>query len=100
MKPLFWTSVVLTAYAYVGYAVWLFLYMRLHRIPVHRNFVVRDVSIINAARNEEANLPAKLDNLRQIDYPRKNIQIIDASDGSTYRDSRTFWRKTAMKSAR
>lgn len=85
MKVLFWISILLTAYTYVGYGLWLFLSLRLHRVPVHRNFAVRDVSIVIAARNEEGNLPAKLNNLRQLDYPRQNIQIIVASDGSTDR---------------
>ena len=83
MKLLFWTSALITAYAYIGYALWLFFFMR--RTPVHRDFAVRDVSVIIAARNEENNLPSKLDNLRQTDYPRENLQIIVASDGSTDR---------------
>jgi len=40
-----------------------------------------------AARNEEARLPAKLENLRLLDYPPEHIQIIVASDGFNGPDS-------------
>ena len=85
MKAIFWISFALTAYAYFGYAVWLSIYVRLRRQPILRSPVTPDVSIVIAARNEEANLPAKLENLRLLDYPRNSLQIIIASDGSTDR---------------
>lgn len=83
MKLLFWFSLFLTVYAYVGYAIWLSLYARLRRRPICRSHITPNVSIVIAARNEELNLPAKLDNLRQLKYPRKHLQIVIASDGST-----------------
>jgi cellulose synthase/poly-beta-1,6-N-acetylglucosamine synthase-like glycosyltransferase len=43
------------------------------------------VSIIIAARNEESNLPAKLENLLLLEYPRERLQIVIVSDGSTDR---------------
>ena len=82
MKLLFWISLLLTVYAYVGYALWLSFYARLRRRPIRRSHITPDVSIVIAARNEELNLPAKLDNLRQLDYPREKLQIVIASDGS------------------
>jgi len=36
-----------------------------------------------AVRNEEKNLPAKLENLRNLDYPKDRLQIIVVSDGSS-----------------
>jgi cellulose synthase/poly-beta-1,6-N-acetylglucosamine synthase-like glycosyltransferase len=36
-----------------------------------------------SVRNEEQTLPAKLDNLRRLDYPRNRVQIIIVSDGSS-----------------
>jgi len=36
-----------------------------------------------SVRNEEKTLPAKLDNLRRLDYPRNRVQIIIVSDGSS-----------------
>jgi cellulose synthase/poly-beta-1,6-N-acetylglucosamine synthase-like glycosyltransferase len=83
MKLLFWLCLALIAYAYFGYALWLWLYARLRRRPILRGRITPSVSIIIAARNEEASLPAKLENLRFLDYPQEQLQIIVASDGST-----------------
>jgi cellulose synthase/poly-beta-1,6-N-acetylglucosamine synthase-like glycosyltransferase len=85
MKLVFWLCFALVAYAYFGYALWLWLHVRLHRRPILQGPILPDVSIIIAARNEEANLPAKLENLRLLDYPQDRLQIVIASDGSTDR---------------
>jgi biofilm PGA synthesis N-glycosyltransferase PgaC len=85
MKLLFWLCFALVAYAYFGYAIWLRLQVWLHRRPVFQSPFLPKVSIIIAARNEEANLPAKLENLSLLDYPREKLRIVVASDGSTDR---------------
>ncbi|HZR22935.1 MAG TPA: glycosyltransferase family 2 protein [Vicinamibacterales bacterium] len=41
------------------------------------------ISIVLAARNEGARLPARLDNLLSLDYPAEKRQIVVVSDGST-----------------
>jgi biofilm PGA synthesis N-glycosyltransferase PgaC len=83
MKLLFWICLALVAYTYLGYALWLWLRVRLRDRPVLARHILPSVSIIIAVRNEEANLPAKLENLRLLDYPRELLQIVIASDGST-----------------
>jgi cellulose synthase/poly-beta-1,6-N-acetylglucosamine synthase-like glycosyltransferase len=83
MRLLFWLCFAITAYAYFGYAIWLRLYVGLHRRPVLKSPITPSVSIIIAARNEEARLPAKLESLRLLDYPPERLQIVIASDGST-----------------
>lgn len=85
MTLLFWLCLALIAYTYFGYAIWLWLLARLHSKPILQGRIAPNVSIIIAARNEEANLPAKLENLRLLDYPRNRLQIVIASDGSTDR---------------
>ena len=85
MKLLFWLSFTLVAYTYFGYAAWLWLEARVHTRPIVQRPITPDVSIVIAARNEEANLPAKLENLRLLNYPRERIQIVIVSDGSTDR---------------
>ena len=82
---LFWLSYFLAVYAYFGYAFWLRLYVCLKTRPVHCQSIHPPVSIIIAARNEESNLPRKIQNLRRLDYPKSLLQIIIASDGSTDR---------------
>ena len=83
MKFLFWISFALIAYVYLGYAILLALYSRLRCHPIRSEQLMPTVSIVVAARNEATNLPAKLQNLRLLDYPRELLQIIIASDGST-----------------
>jgi biofilm PGA synthesis N-glycosyltransferase PgaC len=85
MKISFWLCVALILYAYVGYPAWLKFLVRVHRCPVRSAPITPTVSILIAARNEEANLSAKLQNLKELQYPHKQLQIIVASDGSTDR---------------
>jgi cellulose synthase/poly-beta-1,6-N-acetylglucosamine synthase-like glycosyltransferase len=85
MKLLFWVCLALIGYAYFGYAGWLWLCARLRPRPIQKGFFTPRVSILIAARNEEANLPAKLQNLQQLDYPNELLQVVIASDGSTDR---------------
>ena len=91
MTLLFWLCFALTGYVYIGYALWLSLCVRFRNRPILKQYVVPNVSIIIAARNEEANLPAKLENLRLLDYPRDRLQIVIASDGSTDRTADILW---------
>lgn len=83
MKLLFWTSFALVFYANFGYAACLWLQSKLRQRPLVRSEISPTVSVVIAARNEEANLPAKLENLRQLRYPADRMQIVIASDGST-----------------
>lgn len=85
MKVIFWCCLVVVAYAYFGYALFLALYVRVRHRPIRRGSVLPSVSVVIAARNEEAHLPAKLANLELSDYPPDLLQIVIASDGSTDR---------------
>ena len=42
-----------------------------------------DVSLIIPAYNEAAALPARIANLRDIDYPPEKLEVVFVSDGST-----------------
>src|SRR5271155_821174 len=83
MRTLFWISFTLVAYAYFGYAIYLWLHARLRKQPILTQPITPSVSIIIAARNEEATLPAKLESLSLLGYPHDRLQIVIASDGST-----------------
>jgi cellulose synthase/poly-beta-1,6-N-acetylglucosamine synthase-like glycosyltransferase len=85
MKLLFWVCLALISYTYFGYAGWLWLCARLRPRPVQKGSFTPSVSIVIAARNEDANLPAKLENLQQLGYPKDLLQVVIASDGSTDR---------------
>src|SRR5271170_4185299 len=85
MKLAFWLSLALISYAYFGYAIWLWLCVKLRQHPVSKRYSTPNVSIIMAVRNEEVNLPAKLENFHLLDYTPDRLQIVIASDGSTDR---------------
>jgi cellulose synthase/poly-beta-1,6-N-acetylglucosamine synthase-like glycosyltransferase len=85
MKLVFWISFALVCYAYFGYALWLALFSRFRTRPIRKGSFTPSVSVIIAARNEEANLLRKIENLRNLEYPRSLLQIVIASDGSTDR---------------
>ena len=83
MKMLFWLCVLFMAYAYLGYPLLLWLISRFRKCRCLRIRAVPTVSIIMAVRNEEQNLPAKLENLGNLDYPKDRLQVIVVSDGSS-----------------
>jgi cellulose synthase/poly-beta-1,6-N-acetylglucosamine synthase-like glycosyltransferase len=53
------------------------------RPRILRKRITPSISIVIAVRNEEATLPAKLENLGLLNYPLDKLQIVIASDGST-----------------
>ncbi|HTX33013.1 MAG TPA: glycosyltransferase family 2 protein [Solirubrobacteraceae bacterium] len=81
----FWISVGLLAYAHVGYGVLLALLDRLlrrRRVPVTAAEPPPTVSVIVAAYAEERVIGARIANLRALDYPREQLELIVACDGS------------------
>lgn len=87
MELLFWVSVGITAYVYVGYPLLLAAWARVGTRPVRlrpedgsRHWP--GVSVVVAAHNEAHRLPARIRNLLQQDYPGE-LELIVVSDGST-----------------
>ena len=85
MKLLFWLCLGLVIYTYFGYVALLWVQSRLRSRPIQQRPILPEVSILIAARNEEANLPGKLKSLQNLNYPQKLLQIVIVSDGSTDR---------------
>jgi cellulose synthase/poly-beta-1,6-N-acetylglucosamine synthase-like glycosyltransferase len=88
METVFWASVAFVLYVYAGYPLLLALGVRTPQVRMRRqrradSRSLPGVSIILAARNEAARLPARIDNLLASDYPAERLEIIVASDGST-----------------
>ena len=96
LQLLFWLSVALVAYTYAGYPLLLFLassaadlwrsWRRLLHGEPDGGAVAPPwpgVSIVVAAHNEEAELPALVASLRALDYPRDRLQLVLVSDGSS-----------------
>jgi len=97
-KLVFWTCAVLTLHTYVLYPVVLFAAYAVAQVRRDMQYLVGrrsrrrlplspeelpTVSVIVPAHNEAARLPAKLANIRALDYPPEKLEVVFVSDGST-----------------
>jgi len=82
VKWLFWGSAGTIAYAYLGYAGWLWLRGQWRQLPVRSASYTPFVSIVMVVRNEATVLEDKLQNLMNLDYPKDRYEIVVTSDGS------------------
>src|ERR1051325_7092174 len=97
-KLVFWTCAVLTLHTYVLYPVVLFAAYAVAQVRRDMQYLVGrrsrrrpplspeelpTVSIIVPAHNGAARLPAKLANVRALDYPSEKLEMVFVSDGST-----------------
>lgn len=83
---LFWLSVVLIVHTHIGYPLLLRLLVSVtatREVPSPVEPLRPPVSLIIAAHNEEDLIERRLDNALSLDYPRAQLEIIVASDGST-----------------
>lgn len=80
---IFWFSMGLLLYAYIGYPICLFIMAGLSRNMVKKDMSFKpNVSVIMSAYNEEAYIERKIKNLLQSNYPKEKIEILVGSDGS------------------
>ena len=74
MAGVFWASTFVIVYIYLGYPLLLATWARLaprpvRKAPIDTSAAWPSISIILAARNEAARLPARLANLIELTYP-------------------------------
>ena len=81
MKFIFWTSLILIFYTYIGYPALLFLVSLFFERPVKKRRCEPRVSIILSAFNEEGYIERKLLNLLELDYSPEKLEILVGSDG-------------------
>lgn len=79
----FWSSLLATAYVYLGYPAALALWRRLDPKPPGRGGWEPLLSLVLAVHNERSSIDAKLDNCLSLDYPGEKLQIVVALDGPT-----------------
>jgi len=89
MYRVFWFSAFVIGYTYLGYPLLLAVWARVGKRPNRKADISADeawpsISIVLAVRNEAARLPARVENLLQLNYPGPR-EIIVVSDGSTDR---------------
>lgn len=83
MEPLFFASLFLVFYSYLGYPLLAALLGAVLRREVKKLPVEPPVTVVIAAYNEEASIAATVENKLRLDYPREKLDIIVVSDGST-----------------
>jgi cellulose synthase/poly-beta-1,6-N-acetylglucosamine synthase-like glycosyltransferase len=87
MGVVFWAAALTVGYVYIGYPALLVVWARVRPRPLRavpgQSAEAPRVSIVMAARNEAARLPARIDNLRALEYPADRFEVIVVSDGST-----------------
>lgn len=82
MRLLFFASVLLVAYTYVGYPLVLWVLTRMRPRDARKGSVLPSVSIIVAARNEADKIRRKIEHSLALDYPPDRLEILVASDAS------------------
>lgn len=88
MVLLFWISIFLIVYTYVGYGFVLYLLVKIKKIfskpfLFSSDSTLPTVTLIVAAYNEEDIIEEKIKNTLELDYPEGLIQLVFITDGSS-----------------
>jgi len=88
MVILFWISIFLIIYTFVGYGFLLFVLVKIKRLFVQpfafrKEAPLPSVTLLIAAYNEEDIIMEKVNNTLDLNYPKDKIQVIFITDGST-----------------
>lgn len=79
---LFWLSVFFVLYVYLGYPLFLTILASFKKRHASYPSYTPKVTLLIAAYNEEKNIATKLENALALNYPKENLQILVAADGS------------------
>ena len=91
LKITFWICLFLVFYTYLGYGIVLWLLLQLKNIFGEKRqesvlpqetTQLPDVTLMICAYNEEEVIAEKMENIRQLDYPREKLCVMWVTDGS------------------
>lgn len=92
LKILFWICLALVFYTYIGYGMLLWVVLKLKRtfgrkelepiLPLDDNLLPK-VTLMICAYNEEDVVKEKMENIRQIEYPKEKLCVMWVTDGTT-----------------
>jgi len=90
LKIIFWLSLFLIFYSYLGYGILLFILTRIKRLNGSKRklsnsdgeYDLPDVTLFVAAYNEKDYVDAKIQNSFSLDYPKDKVRHIWVTDGS------------------
>jgi biofilm PGA synthesis N-glycosyltransferase PgaC len=90
MIAIFWISIFLIVYTFVGYGFFLFILVKIKGLFIKPfrfkdEFPLPTVTVMVAAYNEEDIIEEKIENTLALDYPKDKIQLIFITDGSSDR---------------
>lgn len=88
MIIIFWISIFLVIYTFVGYGFFLYILVKIKRLfkkpfVFKTESVLPSVTILIAAYNEEDIIEDKIENTLLLNYPKDKIQAIFITDGSS-----------------
>ncbi len=85
LELLFWSSFFCIIYTYIGYPCLLIIlsWLRADSVLKVAAADLPFVSVVIAAKNEQTNIAARLNNILDQDYPVEKLDIVVVSDGST-----------------
>ncbi|MEM8815837.1 MAG: glycosyltransferase family 2 protein [Pseudomonadota bacterium] len=85
LETIFWICLAICVFAYVGYSLSILVIGLVFRRKLGREDIEPGVTLLITAYNEELDIGRKLEQSLQLDYPREQLEILVASDGSTDR---------------
>lgn len=86
MEALFWISVSIVLYVFVGYGVIITLFAKFKKakaLPTLSEEELPEVTLLVAAYNEEEIIEDKIQNMLKLDYPKGKLKFKMVTDGST-----------------
>ena len=93
LKILFWATLLIVFYTYIGYGILLYIIIRLKRLlkgtPLQAAMPADDdlptMTLMICAYNEEDVVAEKMENTQALDYPKEKLRIMWVTDGSNDR---------------
>ena len=90
LEIIFWLCLFIVFYTYIGYGLMLCLLVALKRLlkgkpkaTVATNDELPQMTLMICAYNEEDIIREKMENIRQLDYPREKLCVMWVTDGSS-----------------
>ena len=91
LKVAFWICLFLVVYTYIGYGIILYVLLKVKQLlfgkeekpTLPEDQQLPDVTLMICAYNEEEVIREKMENIREIDYPKEKFCVMWVTDGST-----------------
>lgn len=89
MRLLFWISLFVIFYTYIGHGILLFVFMKCRQVIKGKRKIIQNIAdlptltVIVAAYNEEEVIRTKIENTLSLTYPENRISFLFVTDGSS-----------------